>query len=148
MKNTVKLIAVTSVVLLSGCVGLGPQASLGDRMKDNFLFTSAANVSPSEVRCVRLTKSFTFKSGSVIYTLPAGSYQGTKKNSTGYFYYAPSSITSSSSFYGSGEGIYINNEFNGGNIFDVNATGFDSRPIRFTVLPKSIFSFIKKNARC
>ncbi len=150
MKNLIKLLAISPAILLSGCANVGPQSSFGERMSDNFIFTSGQSVADAQVQCLSLTKSFTFQSGSVTYTLPAGIYHGTRKNGTGYFYYSPSSISSSASSWivPTPYGIYVNNEFNHGNLFSTNPTGYDSRPIRLTVLPNNIFSSIVRKGNC
>lgn len=145
MNNTIKLIALTSAILLSGCVG--PQASFGEKMQDSFFFTSADNATDSEIKCIALTRPYTLPSGAVSFSLPAGKYTARKKNSTGYFYYAPQPILSSNSFFSfDQDGIYIDNQFNRGNIFGKSANGFDSRPIRGAVLPQAIFAYIKKTS--
>jgi len=149
MKIAVKLICILSIVgFLSGCVNTGPQASFADRMDDSLGFTSASNVPASQVECVSLTKAFSFKSGSVSYTLPAGNYKGIMKDSDGYFYYAPSSISKSSMWVTAPKGIYINNQFTKGYLFNPSAQGFSDRPIRDTVLPESIFSVLTKRQPC
>lgn len=123
---------------------MGQQASFSERMQDNFLFTSADDVTSSEVKCIMLTKPCTLRAGSVTYSMPAGQYIAKKKNKTGYFYYAPSPITSSNWFLSpSQQGIYLNNQFNSGNLFGRNPTGYSDRPIRGAVLPNSVFSCIK-----
>jgi hypothetical protein len=149
MNNIVKFgIAASAVALLSGCVNSGPQASFKQRFKDNFLLTSASDVPAGQVRCVALVKPFTFQSGSVTYTLPAGQYKGKQKNRSGYFYNTPAHVQVSSYFAGSVYGIYINNQFTQGNLFGVNPDGYDDRPIRGTVLPSSIFSYLRKSGNC
>lgn len=149
MNNIVKFgIAVSTVALLSGCVNAGQQASFKERFKDSFGFTSASSVPAGQAKCLALAKPFTFESGSVTYTLPAGQYKGTRKNNTGYFYYASGSIKKSSFFVNSADGIYINNQFTQGNLFGINPEGFDFRPIRGTVLPHSIFAYLKRSGNC
>lgn len=145
--NIIKLLTLSLVILLSGC--MGAQASFSERMQDNFLFTSAENVSASEKRCITLTKPFTLESGSVTYSIPAGRYIAEKKNKTGYFYYAPKRITSSNWLLSpSQQGIYLNNQLNKGNLFGRESQGYANRPIRGAVLPKAIFSYIQKNSKC
>jgi hypothetical protein len=142
MKNIFKLLTLSSVILLSGC--MGEHASFTESMKDNFFFTSASDVPSSQAKCVRLSKPYTMQSGSATFSLPEGHYIARKKRDTGYFYYAPSLITSSNSFlYGSPKGIYLNNAGNQGNLFDRNPQG-DNRPVRGAVLPSDIFSYLKK----
>lgn len=143
MSQAIKILALSSVVFLSGC--MGPHASFSERMQDSFLFTSADDVAGSENKCIMLTKPVTLPSGSVTYSIPAGRYIAKKKNQTGYFYYAPSRITSSNWLLSpSQQGIYLNNQLNSGNVFGANPTGYSNRPIRGAVLPNSIFSYIKK----
>ena len=150
MKNLLKLLALSPILLLSGCVNIGPQSSFGERLSDNFLFTAGLPVAASETRCLSMSKPFTFQSGSVTYTLPAGTYKGTRKNGSGYFYYSPSPIASSASTWvvPAPYGIYVNNEFNHGNLFNPNPMGYDSRPIRTTILPDTFFSSMVRKSSC
>lgn len=148
MTNKLKLLPIFAMLLLTGCVNMGKQASFGEKMSDNFIFTSATSIPDSETKCVSLAKIFEFKTGSVTYTLPAGTYRATKKNSTGEFYYAPSSIESSTWLADSAYGIYINNQFTQANLFGTSPTGYDSRPIRGSVLPSTIFQYLRKNGHC
>lgn len=144
MNKTIKILALASVFFLSGCVG--EQASFGERMQDSFIFTSAENVAGSESKSITLIKPFTLQSGSVTYSIPSGRYIARKKNSTGYFYYAPRPIKSSNWLLSpSQQGIYLDNQFTSGNVFGINPSGFDSRPIRGAVLPNAIFPIIKQD---
>jgi len=141
----VKLLAILPISFLSGCVG--PQASFKERMHDNFAFTSTENV--QDKKCITLTQPFTLKSGAVTYSLPAGEYISQKKNDAGYFYYAPSSVTSSNWLIAPPQdGVYLNNQLNKGNVFGRNPYGFDDIPIRGAILPNSIFTYIKKSNQC
>ena len=154
MSYKLKLLVVAVAISLNGCANYGAQAGLGERYKDNFLLTSAYSVSGSEARCVTLMKPFKFVSGSVTYSLPAGNYKGKKRNSSGYFYYAPDSIITSTPEWqthmavGVISGIYLNNQLTQGNLFSFNPSGFDQRPIRITVLPGNFFSNFKKSGNC
>ena len=147
MINKIKILTPLLVIFLSGC--MGPQASFKERMQDSFLFTSAARVPASEIKCISLTKSFTLQSGSVTYSIPSGRYIAKRKNKTGYFYYAPTLIKSSNWFLSpSQQGIYLDNQLNKGNVFGRDPQGYASRPIRGAILPKAIFSYIQMNSHC
>lgn len=141
--SIIKAIIFSSVVFLSGCVG--PRASFSENFQDNFIGTSARPTADNEARCFVLTKQYAFDSGSVTFTAPAGLYKATKKIDSGYFYYAPSSIKSSNwlaSF--NQDGIYLNNQGTGGNLFGRNPSGYDDRPVRGAIIPSAIFAYIKK----
>ena len=140
----IKLFILICVILLGGCANSG---AFSDKLSDMTVFTTATAVPHSEMRCVTLTQAFTLKSQFFVFTLPSGSYQGLRKNSTGYFYYAPSAVKSSSRL-GSVSGIYINNQFTQGNLFTDNWGIYGSRSIRGTILPDSIFLYLRKDNKC
>ncbi len=140
----IKLLAILSVLCLCGC--MGPQASISDHFQDDFLFTAAQNVPQAGVKCIVLSKAYKLKSGDVTFALPAGKYIGKKKNDSGYFYYAPSSInTSNWLIMGPQSGIYLNNNLSAGNLFYVKPEDFIQRPVRGAVLPRDIFPLIRRS---
>jgi hypothetical protein len=140
MHKTFKLLFLCfSIPLLNSC--WGPQPGMGEYLEDNT--TSVSNTAGSETRCITLTKPFIVPSGMTSFSLPAGRYIAKQKSKSGYFYYAPSIIPASSSMVPSQKGIYINSQFNAGNLF--GTTIYSTRPVRTTVLPGSIFSYIKKS---
>jgi len=144
MNNIIKIITVSSIIVLTGCTG--QQASMGERFQDSFLFTSAKSVESNQERCITLTKQISMPSGSVTFTLPAGRYVARKQNKDGYFYYAPSTVTTSNWLLAdSQQGIFLSNDGSSGNLFGYDHMGYDNRPIRSVVLPGSIYSFIKKS---
>lgn len=131
-------------IFIAGCM-MGPQASFSERFRDTNVFTSADKVSAAEKKCIMLTQPFTLVSGSVTYSLPAGRYIAKMKNKTGYFYYAPSKITSPNWFLSFPEqGIYLDNQLTKGNLFGADSQGYADRPIRNAVLPEGIFPYISK----
>jgi len=131
-------------IFIAGCAG-GPQASFSERFQDTDIFTSADKVSPTEKKCIMLIQPYTLVSGSVAYSLPAGRYIAKMKNKTGYFYYAPSKITSPNWFLSFPEqGIYLDNQLTKGNLFGADPQGYADRPIRNAVLPAEIFQYISK----
>lgn len=149
MKLMKPVLAVAALVSLTGCGIMGETASFSEAMQDNLIFSSAKYVDEAQKNCVLLTKSFTFKSGAVTYSLPAGKYVGRRKHQSGVFYYAPRAIKSSNHFWAfDQEGIYLANHANHGNVFSRKAMGYDDRPIRGAVLPTGIFKLIKRKVKC
>lgn len=144
MKNIITLLPIALVVLLSGCVG--PSASFGDRLEDNFIFTSAEKVPESIHKSIVLTKPYSFKSGMTVYSLPAGRYVARRMHKEGYFYYAPQAITTQNRFlYPYQEGIYLGHNANTAFIFGRKPDGFADRPVRGAIIPQNIFSILKRN---
>jgi len=148
MKNILKLITLLALVaFISGCAG--PSASFTEKLQDTFLLTSADGVSANEHKCITLTKPYSFKSGLINYSLPAGRYVAKRKHKSGYFYYASAPIkTQNSFFYPYQSGIYLENTSNKGYLFGSNPTGFDDRPIRGSKIPNEMFAYIKRNSSC
>ncbi len=149
MNKSIKLLTLSSVVLLASCADVGKTAGFGERMSDSFLLTSASEVKTADTRCISLASPYAFKSGSVTFTLPAGTYKSIRKIDTGYFYYAPSNVKSDSWFVGSSQqGVYLNNAMSAGNLFGAKEDGFDDRPIRSVELPGSVIAKFKKMGKC
>lgn len=151
MKSIYKLFAVTPVLLLTSCANVGQTASWSENMSDSFMFTSASAVPAGKTQCVSLAQPYVLKSGDATFNLPAGVYKGTSKNSSGVYYYAPSSITTSVShwvFSFSNDGVFFNNSMTAGNLFGAKLNGYDRRPVRTVVLPGSVISRFKKIGRC
>jgi hypothetical protein len=140
------IILITAVLFLSGCAN---DASFSEKMKDNFLFTSADKVQ-TQVKCIRLTKPYVLKSGLATYTFPSGIYKGTKQNDSGVFYYSSSPVKSSLGLLGSGsvDGIFLHNDLRSGNFFGHSYQGYSDRPIRSVQLPRDIFGSIQTNVNC
>lgn len=151
MKSIKNILIIVPALLLSSCANVGPTASWSEAMSDTFLFTSASSVPKGETRCISLATPYVLKSGEATFNLPAGTYKATMKNSTGYFYYAPSSITTSLSHWVYGytnDGIYLNNSSTAGNVFGAKIDGFDRRPVRTIVLPGSVVARFTKMGKC
>lgn len=149
MNKSIKLLTVASVMLLSSCANVGQTSSFGERLSDSFLLTSASDVPTAQTLCISLSQPYSFKSGSVTINMPAGTYKSIRKNSSGYFFYAPSPITSDSAWsLGSSEGVYLNNAMTSGDLFARKVDGFDDRPIRSVVLPSNVISRFKKMGKC
>lgn len=149
MKFKFKALTLGAFTLLGCSACMGPQASFSEMARDSFIFTSASEVPASEKRCITVTKSVSLQSGSLTFSIPAGRYVATKKNRDGYFYYAPTMIKSSNGFISlDKQGIFLNNQLSGGNIFGKNPEGYSDRPIRGPILTKEVLSYINKNSAC
>ena len=145
MNKVIKLLVLSSFILLSACAGQ-QRPGFGEVMRDQFAFTAAEDVPGSEMRCITVTKSFEMPAGFVTYTFPAGKYVAKKMNNTGYFYYAPQPVASHNRFFSDPlQGIYVNNAFTSANIFAANSMGYSNRPIRGAVLPAADFALVKKS---
>lgn len=145
MHQLVKLFTLSSVILLSACAGQ-QRPAFSEVMRDQFAFTAAKDVPDSERRCIAITKTFQMPVGPATYTFPAGQYVAKKMNNTGYFYYAPHPVASSSWFFSDPlQGIYVNKGFTSANIFAANSMGYSDRPIRGAVLPAADFALVKKS---
>lgn len=144
MKRIIKLLPIALIVVLTGCVG--PSASYTDRLKDSFLFTSADNVPENVHKSIVLTQPYSFQSGMINYSLPAGRYVAMKMHESGYFYYAPQAIKTQNSFlYPWQEGIYLENNANKAYVFGRSGNSFSDRPIRGSMLPQDIFRILKRS---
>lgn len=130
--------------MILGCVNVGEHASFSEKLKDNFLLTSAQPVSNNEIKCVSVDKTFSYKSGDVTITLPAGRYKASEKQDGGMFYYSPAKIKSSSFLTNNFYGLYIKDKANQGNLVELG--GY--RPFRGPVLPPVVFSHIKRLGHC
>lgn len=148
MNKSIKLLTLASAMMLASCADVGKTAGFGERFSDNFLLTSASAVKTADTRCISLAKTYSFKSGKVTFTLPAGKYKSMRKIDTGYFYYAPSAVTSDSWYVGSQEGVYLNNAMSAGNLFGRMGDGIDDRPVRSVELPGSVIAQFNKLGKC
>lgn len=140
MEKSAFITAVAATLLLSGCADVGQTASYGEFVQDKLILTTAQDVPAAEMKCVALSQSLIFKSGSVTFTLPAGKYKGERKHKSGVFYYAPSAISATYRFNGRPDGIYIDNGFTTGNLFTVDYMSITNAPIRNVILPSSVLS--------
>ena len=148
MKYFNRVVIMVFVISVTGCANVGQQSTFKERMRDNFLFTSAEKVPENKIKCIRVDKTFSYKSGDVTITLPAGTYKGRARQDGGVFYYAPSSVKTSSFFAGDYNGLYLKDNTNQGNLAVYNPMGYSSRPIRGPVLPPSVFKHIKRQGKC